>query len=404
MVLTQNVLKLKEHERLKYIGKQANHMEIFNVSSADDKDPSTVFTHMKSVNARNCWDIRRESPERLFLSGAVAYQRELQLENEARAAIRLANFLSGFLQTVDPKELFAEFRVPDRSLTQDQIIGEAMALVIGDQKIVGCGVYFDRKQFPNRTLYAPYAYRTQRNVRRYYVDDMARFVKSEQGPYTERDFFSNLKTRWAANMDELVTYTAKIQIRYNSSGHNAINYDHYPLQYKAAEMEHGHWTSPYFDCGGFHNDWIITYSSPFFGWDSLHSRLEFKGVVAVSVKLFEMDINQCPDYSPYSENNAFQDTHKCDRRSSRCVPILGRGFISGGYKCECLQGYEYPFNDPITYFDGQIVEAEFEKLLEDKQSRYDTLKCRIAGASPLTASLSLIMSVLLLKIFASTAN
>lgn len=398
MVLTQNVLKLKEQDRLKYIGKQSNHMEILNVSSADEKDPMTIFAHMKLVTPQNCWDIRRRMPERLTLSGAIAYDREHQLENEARAAIRLANFLSGFLQTVDPKELFAEFRVPDRSLTTDQIIGEAMSLVIGDQKIIGCGVYFDLKQFPNHTLYAPYAYRRGRNVRRYYVDDMARFATSPSGSYIEKDFFAKLKTRWAANMDDLVTYTTKIQIRYNSSGHNAIKYDHYPLQYKAAEMEHGHWTSPYFDCGAFHNDWIMTYSSPFFGWDSLHNRLEFKGVVAVSVKLMELDINQCPDYQPYPENNAFQDTHKCDRRSSRCVPILGRGFISGGYKCECLQGFEYPYNDPITYFDGQIVEAEFEKLLEENPSRYDTLKCRIAGAASLGGSVTLLLSLLLLKV------
>lgn len=115
-----------------------------------------------------------------------------------------------------------------------------------------------------------------------------------------------------------------------------------------------------------------------------------RGVVAVTVAIANLDINQCPDYDPYTEENMFQDTHKCDRRSSRCVPILGRGFDSGGYKCECLQGFEYPYNDPITYFDGQIVEAEFEKVIEDNPSKYDTLKCRIAGASSLLASAALL--------------
>jgi hypothetical protein len=37
----------------------------------------------------------------------------------------------------------------------------------------------------------------------------------------------------------------------------------------------------------------------------------------------------------------------------QCVPIDGRGFFTGGYKCECKQGYEYPFEDPIIYYDGQ---------------------------------------------------
>ena len=53
----------------------------------------------------------------------------------------------------------------------------------------------------------------------------------------------------------------------------------------------------------------------------------------------------------------------------QCVPILGRGFETGGYKCECKQGYEYPFEDPITYFDGQLVEAEFLSLVENRETR-----------------------------------
>lgn len=54
---------------------------------------------------------------------------------------------------------------------------------------------------------------------------------------------------------------------------------------------------------------------------------------------------------------------------SQCVPILGRGFDSGGYKCECKQGYEYPLEDLITYYDGQLVEAEFTNIVEDKLTR-----------------------------------
>lgn len=387
MVQTQNLLRIAEEDRIRFIGMQANRMSILNISAGANKDPRTIFTYMKEVTPSTCADIARERPERLWLPGDVVHGRDQQLENEARSAVRLANFLSGFLQTVDPKELFAEFRVPDRSLTPDQIIGEAMSLVAGNQKILGCGVFFDRKQFEGRPLYAPYAYRRFRNERRFYVDDMARF---RAGSYLQEGFFAHLKTRWAANLDDLVTYTTKIRIRYNSTGHNPINYDHYPLQYHAAEVNHGYWTDPFFDCGGLHGDWVMVYASPFFGWDSLHNRIEFKGVVAVTVAIANMDINQCPDYDPYTEENMFQDTHKCDRRSSRCVPILGRGFDSGGYKCECLQGFEYPYNDPITYFDGQIVEAEFEKVIEDNPSKYDTLKCRIAGASSLFASVALL--------------
>lgn len=80
----------------------------------------------------------------------------------------------------------------------------------------------------------------------------------------------------------------------------------------------------------------------------------------------------------------------------QCVPILGRGFEAGGYKCECLQGYEYPFEDPITYYDGQIVEAEFQNIIADKETRIDMFKCRLAGAASIQSSLVILVTVLFL--------
>lgn len=75
------------------------------------------------------------------------------------------------------------------------------------------------------------------------------------------------------------------------------------------------------------------------------------------------------------------------------MPILGRGFDTGGYKCECLQGYEYPFEDAITYFDGQLVESEFLNLVANQATRYDMYKCRLAGASTNTSTWTLIFSL-----------
>ena len=66
----------------------------------------------------------------------------------------------------------------------------------------------------------------------------------------------------------------------------------------------------------------------------------------------------------------------------RAVTILHfPGFETGGYKCECKQGYEYPFEDPITYFDGQLLEAEFISMVKDRETRFDMLKCRLASAT-----------------------
>jgi hypothetical protein len=81
--------------------------------------------------------------------------------------------------------------------------------------------------------------------------------------------------------------------------------------------------------------------------------------------------------------------------SFQCVPILGRGFENGGYKCECLQGFEYPFEDLITYYDGQLVESEFQNIMNDKETRYDLFKCRLAGAAGIKASLTLIVGIII---------
>lgn len=72
---------------------------------------------------------------------------------------------------------------------------------------------------------------------------------------------------------------------------------------------------------------------------------------------------------------------------------MGRGFDTGGYKCECLQGFEYPFEDLITYYDGQLVEAEFQNIVDDKETRFDLFKCRLAGAAAIRAGISLILTV-----------
>lgn len=47
--------------------------------------------------------------------------------------------------------------------------------------------------------------------------------------------------------------------------------------------------------------------------DVLHI-LCYRGVVAVTMRLLELDINQCPD--TYYVPNAFKDTHKCDKKTS----------------------------------------------------------------------------------------
>ncbi|KAK0092795.1 hypothetical protein PV326_000562 [Microctonus aethiopoides] len=344
-----------------------------------------VLNFIHGVTPKTC---HKYSKEQLKLSGDIGYGSGEFFENEAKMATRLANFISAFLQISNPNEVYTGTRVPDRDLSEDQMIGETLALLFGDTKIWGAGTYWDRNKFPNKTFFAPYAYKTSLNARKFKVEDLARLTKIEE-VYTNQPWFKFLQQRWAANFEDLEKYYLKMHIRFNETGQGTMKYEVFPTHYRAANLNHGHWTTPYFDCDGKIKDWVITYASPFFGWDSAKVKLEFKGVVAVTMRLLNLDINQCDD--KFYVSNAFKDTHKCHRKSSECVPILGRGFESGGYKCECKQGFEYQFEDPTTYFDGQIMEAEFTNIVEDRETRYDMFKCRLAGAASVQSSLYLII-------------
>lgn len=336
-----------------------------------------ILRFIWKIDATNC---KERTFEELNLKGDISWGAEEQFKNEALMAVRTANFISAFLQVVDPREVFPGTRLVDKPLTEDQMIGEALAIVMGNTRVYSAGIYWDQNKFPNRTFFAPYAYKTTLNTRKFFVEDVARLNTTEE-IYINHQWYKDLKSRWSNYYDNLEKYWLKMYFRSKEQGDDIYprRYEHFPEYYRAANIEQGLWTAPYFDCKGLVKMWKITYAAPFFGWDSLRNRIEFKGAVAVSMDIRMLDIDQCPD--KYHIPNHFKDTNKCDEKSSYCVPILGRGFETGGYKCECKQGYEYPFEDPITYFDGQLMEAEFVNMVRDKESKFDMLKCRIAGAT-----------------------
>ena len=187
----------------------------------------------------------------------------------------MANFISAFLQISDPNEKYSGKRVADKPLNEDQMIGETLALVLGNTRIWSAGTYWERNNFTNRTLFAPFAYKTQLNTRKFKVEDLARHNKTGE-EYLENPNYRFLKQRWSTNFDSLEKYWMKIHVRQNESGIYAQKFEHYPNFYHAAKLEHGYWSSPTFDCDGLVKKWLITYSVPFFGWDSLKVKLEFK--------------------------------------------------------------------------------------------------------------------------------
>ena len=71
------------------------------------------------------------------------------------------------------------------------ILGEAVALVMGDTRIWSAGIYWDQNKFPNKTYFAPYAYKEELNTRKFKVG--FKDLKSCM-PYCPKTNLKNLKS------------------------------------------------------------------------------------------------------------------------------------------------------------------------------------------------------------------
>ncbi|XP_076444630.1 uncharacterized protein LOC143282762 isoform X1 [Babylonia areolata] len=381
-------------------------------SATDEEAASRMKRIMERKYQTNKGNCGTKKAYELFLPGDVNFGVERQFEAQGRTALRLAHFLSNFLQNVDEYEEFGDLK-GDRRLNETQIFAEVIANVMGDFRILGSGVFFDRYKFRmsppvnntdprfvngiTREFFGPYAWRHSSSDQGTGLDSFnALDFSGFQDFYTDKAWFQNLKSRWATNFYDLKKFTAKPMIRSNYNGTSSIRFEYYPLTYRAATYEDGEWLRPEFKCDGRVEDWVVTYLAPIFGKNDLKTRIEFKGVVTVDVSLDYLDINQCP--SNFYVANAFKNTARCDYQSQYCVALEGKRFNTGGYKCECRQGFEYPFNDLAWFFDGQTMEQEYGKLQAGEPNRYHTLKCRIGAASSLTSSLLLVVALATLQL------
>ena len=86
----------------------------------------------------------------------------------------------------------------------------------------------------------------------------------------------------------------------------------------------------------------------------------------------------------------------------KCIPVEGKGFVKGGYKCQCRAGFEYPFLDKNDFYPGDQLEKEWFTLTSNMtlESRFFQLKCRIAQASSIKINIYLISTLfILIQIF-----
>ncbi|XP_014776491.1 uncharacterized protein LOC106873574 [Octopus bimaculoides] len=364
-----------------------------------------ILERKENTNKDNCASL---TANQLLLPGDAGFGAEKQFESQGRTALRLAHFISNFLQNVDEYEEFGILR-GDRRLHDTQMYGEVIATVMGDFKIVGAGVFFDQYKYRisprnntdpryvnevTREYFGPFAWKTgDKTIAR--VIDFAGFKER----YTNKRWFTDMKSRWATNYQSLEKFITRPMIRSDINGSSLIRFEYYPLTYHAPKYEDGEWLRPVFKCDGRVDAWVLTYVVPFFGMNTLKTQIEFKGVVTVDVDINYLDVDQCP--ADFYVANAFKNTARCDYESTYCIPLQSHlKFKEGSYKCECKQGYEYPFNDLQWYYNGQTMVEEYRKKMNNEPNRYDTLKCRIGGASSFRISwILVILTILYIKMF-----
>ncbi|KAF2362282.1 Protein of unknown function DUF4817 [Trinorchestia longiramus] len=105
---------------------------------------------------------------------------------------------------------------------------------------------------------------------------------------------------------------------------------------------------------------------------SKDQRFTERGTSGIDIDLRRVDIDQCPLPPGSSALNIFAASDKCKKRTTQCVSLPGLGFRRGSYKCECRDGFYFP--DTATrekYFNGSIIEEEYEKKLSNQESMYD---------------------------------
>ena len=197
-----------------------------------------------------------------------------QFEAQGRTALGISHFLSNFLQNSwalhDVLYANSEYPKPpfNHYLKEIHIFAEVLSPLMGDMKLSGVGVYFDRNKFAtadgiSKELFAPYAYRIapkQNEESDYRVIDLA-----GKGTYPDEDWFVNMKQKWTNDMENLPRF----------SDSSAI-YSEAQISFRAPQYTDGEWSQPTYKCDNMLTDWVFTYRVPFFGPESSGTGLEFK--------------------------------------------------------------------------------------------------------------------------------
>ena len=196
-----------------------------------------------------------------------------QFEAQGRTALGIAHFLSNFLQNSwalhDILYTISEcLETPYKHyLNESHVFADVIATLMGDIKLSGVGVYFDRNKFAtaekvSKELFGPYVHRSNYDNNGY--AEFRAIDLAGYGTYTDEDWFVEIKRKWAINLDSLDHFSD-----------SSATFTDTKISYRAPVYTDGEWTGPMYKCNGMLSDWVFTYRVPFFGSGGSDRELSF---------------------------------------------------------------------------------------------------------------------------------
>nr|XP_053640709.1 probable G-protein coupled receptor CG31760 [Cherax quadricarinatus] len=155
------------------------------------------------------------------------------------------------------------------------------------------------------------------------------------------------------------------------------------------------------------------YSGPKIHQPLNNEDIKKRGTSGIDIDLRRVDIDQCPLPPGSTALNIFANSDKCKKSTTKCVTIPGLGFRRGSYKCECRMGFYFPDTNSLNkYYNGSIIEEEYEKKIMgeitayDEEGNFECLACAegcetCEDASPCVVTLHWVMraAILTLAVF-----
>ncbi|XP_011302612.1 probable G-protein coupled receptor 158 [Fopius arisanus] len=283
--------------------------------------------------------------------GVVDQYAQERFRLEANLAVNRANMLTRLWKYAPNVMMSSEYLLH----------ASVLSMVEFDEDIFAAGNCYDKMQYKEHWLYCPFAHRLQ--------DHDAVLVKDLAVEYK---YLSN-SSEWffiaRKNAERVIASNNQFSRGFHTyTLNNTSHTDRIEDEILTVRYEDGRWSKPYYDCGG-GNIWMLTYTVPFFGY--ANDSYFFKGTSGIDIDLRRVDIDQCPVPLGSSAINIFAASDKCKKRTTECIAIPGLGFRRGSYRCVCKRGFYYPdTKSPERYYNGTVIEEEFEKLMVGEDSQY----------------------------------